>query len=398
MESITGKISIKFILLDKDNWWRFYNANKHRLRPAIIKNVLKILSCGTAKLGYHEYTCNGCGNTHKVCHSCNSRFCNRCGKKAIENWVKTNFNIFPNTYWQHITFTLPKQLRKFLWVNRYLLNALPALAANVLQKLAKAKRITLGIMGVIHTFASNLKENVHFHFSTTTGGISFDQKRWLSFYFDHDSVKKMWRYAVISFLRQEYASGRLILPPELRCVRNAKAFNSWLNFLYQKKWYVNLQKKIDNFKRIIEYLGKYLKRPPLAESRIVEYDRKDVAFTYKDYKAGTIETERLPVMEFIGRLIKHIHDENFRMVRYYGFLANRVRGKMLEVAYILLKITNHFKAKVSIKWRDLFRRSCGIDPLLCKNCNLIMRLTAVTFAKATWYLMKNKNKIFQNLL
>ncbi|WP_440866502.1 transposase [Symbiopectobacterium purcellii] len=33
----------------------------------------------------------------------------------------------------------------------------------------------------------------------------------------------------------------------------------------------------------------------------------------------------------ILRLIKHIPEKHFRMVRYFGFLANRVVGKLLPL-------------------------------------------------------------------
>ena len=40
--------------------------------------------------------------------------------------------------------------------------------------------------------------------------------------------------------------------------------------------------------------------------------------------------------EFIERFIQHIPEKGFRMIRYYGFLSNAVRGKLLPKIYKIL--------------------------------------------------------------
>ena len=42
------------------------------------------------------------------------------------------------------------------------------------------------------------------------------------------------------------------------------------------------------------------------------------------------------MFDFIARLIQHIPDVNFCMIRYYGVLANRVRSKLLPILYRFL--------------------------------------------------------------
>ena len=39
---------------------------------------------------------------------------------------------------------------------------------------------------------------------------------------------------------------------------------------------------------------------------------------------------------FIKRLVQHIPDKGFRMIRYYGFLANCLRSRLLPIVYNLL--------------------------------------------------------------
>ncbi|NQW07114.1 MAG: transposase, partial [Candidatus Pelagibacter sp.] len=60
----------------------------------------------------------------------------------------------------------------------------------------------------------------------------------------------------------------------------------------------------------------------------------------------------MPVYDFIGRLIKHIPDKNFRVIRYYNWLSNRQRGKLLPHVYQLLKQNPALIKKIS--WFTLF--------------------------------------------
>lgn len=373
MEFVSGTIKLRDIFLDNGNWWKLFLSHRNLIRRSIIINVLKLLVCRTGFLGYHLFVCSHCGKSVKAPHSCKSKFCSPCGKKATDNWIKTQFNTLPKTTWQHITFTLPEQLWDFFWVNRYLMKKVPLIAAKVILKLAKQKGFLPGIFSAIHTFGRDLKRNFHLHLSTTVGGLCLADNSWIdSYYFFHDTIKKMWRYEIISFFRKEFKDGRLKLPPSLKHIKSYYSFCSWTALLYNKTWVVHLNKQTENMKATVEYIGRYLKRPPLGETRIKAYDGNYVTFEYLDHYNNTTETMTLPVLDFIARLISHIHDEYFRSIRYYGFLSNRTRGKLLPVVYKLLDMKNVIKSKVSIPWRQMLINSFGRDPLKCPVCNSIM--------------------------
>ncbi len=265
MEIVTG-IKIRDILLDNQNWFKLFLKYPKLIRKAIIINVLKIIVCRTSFLGYHQYVCPTCNKSIKVPHSCKSRFCPSCGKKATDNWIKTSINAFPKTTYQHITFTISHKLWDFFWMNRYLLNKVSALAVNVIRSKARKQGYLPGIFTSLHTFGRDLKSNIHIHLSTTVGGLSLSRDSWVKgSYFYHDTLKEMWKYAIISLLQNEFKAGRLKLPPYLRYIKTASCFCSWMTPIFHKKWNVFLQKTSDNLKANIEYLGKYLKRPPIGE-------------------------------------------------------------------------------------------------------------------------------------
>ena len=122
-----------------------------------------------------------------------------------------------------------------------------------------------------------------------------------------------------------------------------------------------------------EYLGRYIKRPPIGETKILNFKENIVTFKFLDHFTGENQTKTLDALDFIGKLDSHIHDENFMAIRYYGFLANRVIGKLLTIVRKLVKHVINLKIK-KIDWRSLYTNTFGIDPLRYLKCGTIMLL------------------------
>lgn len=325
MQFVSG-IKLRDLLLDNGNWWKLFRKNHHLIRWSIIVNVLKMLVCRTSLLGFHLFKCRKCGKTIKAPHSCKSRFCTSCGKKATDTWIKNSFNTLPKTKWQHITFTMLQKIWDLFWVNRDLMGKAPAIAANIIKELAEKDGFLPGIFVAIHTFGRDLKRNYHIHLSTTVGGLCLpDYKSYCqSAYFHHKPIKKMWRDRLINMLRTEFKKGKLKMPPQLKHLRTYKQFCSGTSQFYSTDWVVEFSKQSDNMKINVDYLGKYLKRPPIGETTIKSDDGKQVTYQDLDHYTGKKELMVLPVHEFIARLVTHIPDEHFRKIRDYGFLAKPI--------------------------------------------------------------------------
>ena len=84
MQIIRGK-KLKRIFLDH---WPQFDRKHPGIRPAIRKNVTKMLKCGTEEMGFHHYQCLSCGAERKVPHTCKSRFCPSCGVGQTERWIE----------------------------------------------------------------------------------------------------------------------------------------------------------------------------------------------------------------------------------------------------------------------------------------------------------------------
>lgn len=113
--------------------------------------------------------------------------------------------------------------------------------------------------------------------------------------------------------------------------------------------------------RNVNYLGRYIKRLPLSQSRLKHYDGRTVAFEYLNHRDGQHRVAMYESEEFIARFVRHTPDKHFRMVNLYGFLANRVRGQSLPEIYSLPDQT--VEAVRSVRWRDSQTR--GLARILC---------------------------------
>lgn len=383
----TQTIKIKDIFLDNGNWWRFFLLYRQYLRISIIINVLKMIVCGTTFMGFKYYICALCYSIKQVCFTCKCRFCTSCGRKATENWIRNNNAKIPDTTWQHITFTMPKQFWNLFWLNRHLFNLVAPIPPKIIKEYCLKKGCIPGIFMAIHTFGRDLKRNVHFHLSSTCGGLNKPLFTWIPVFFYAEPIKKRWRYLLIKTLKEEFAKGNLKLPKNMKHIKNQSQFNAWINQFSRKKWMVFLQKQSANKKTNIDYLGRYLKRPPLAEARITQYDRKTVSFTFFDHKTKSTKTNKMPVQIFLGKLVAHIPDKHFRCIRYYGFLSNRTRSLLLPIVNNLLG-NPVSSVPTTLTWQDLIKFEFNHDPLQCQRCHVQLCLAGVTFPKKATILMQ----------
>ncbi|WP_196214212.1 IS91 family transposase [Piscirickettsia salmonis] len=292
-------------------------------------------------------------------------------KKATEQWIAAQNKLLPKCEYQHITFTMPKALCPFFLANRELLNHLSRLAANVLLKTAKKKKIKIGIFTALHTFGQSLNWNTHVHLSVTRGGLSKCKTTWKKVYFTKKKTMPMWRFSIVNLLRTAYKTGKLVIPHQYQNhITDLTSFNRFINPEYNKLWHVHFAKAQPSHHQNVDYLGRYLKRPPLSNSRLLHYDGKEVIFRYIDRKTGKQEKHTSTTFEFIER---HIPTKSFKMIRYYGFLSFRTRGKLLPTIYKLLDQTVEPVKKIT--YASLLKGFINTDPFECILCGSKMLLT-----------------------
>ncbi|WGM13505.1 IS91 family transposase (plasmid) [Arsenophonus nasoniae] len=350
-----------------------------QLREIEIEVVTKMLACGTPMMGFREYCCENenCDHQKLVCFTCKGRGCPSCGKKLTDNWIKTTIKRLPNVKWQHGTFTMPHSLWPLFELNRWLLGKLFPFAADNLLYAAKKRGLTMGIFGALHTYGRKLNWNTHIHLSWTMGGINQNEK-WKSMQFDLAKVRKRWMWNVRQYLLSVW--GKIYLPESLQHIRD---YDEWKRFILnagknaegKDYWHVYFADPTSNAKKTAKYLGRYLKKPPVSGARLEHYDGGSrITLRFFDHNTGHYKNLDLSQKELILRLIKQIPEKHFRMLRYFGFLANRVVGKFLDVVRNAVG-QSEFKRKGSVPFALLSQRFLGVDPFSCILCGGRMRFS-----------------------
>ena len=197
--------------------------------------------------------------------------------------------------------------------------------------LAKKRGLTVGIFAALHTYGRQINFNSHIHLSIAELGLNRHGKL-KTFSFKFGLLMKQWRYGVISLLRTHYPV--LILPPELEVEgASLQSWNAFLNRNYNSHWNVDIAQNTSHKSHTAKYLGSYVKKPPIAAARLADYTGGDVTFTYLDHRSKRYKDLTLNQTEMMLRILSHVPEKHFKMIRYFGFLSNRLRGHLLPLIY-----------------------------------------------------------------
>ncbi|GIU52061.1 hypothetical protein TUM4438_43740 [Shewanella sairae] len=87
---------------------------------------------------------------------------------------------------------------------------------------------------------------------------------------------------------------------------------------------------------------------------------------YHDHRSNRAKELELSQMELIARILSHVPEKYFKMVRNYGFLSNRLRGLLLPILYEKLKQT--VKEVVTPSYAAMLKSYVKVDPYECILC------------------------------
>jgi hypothetical protein len=282
--------------------------------------------------------------------------------------------------------SLPWELRPIVLNNRREgLNLMfQAAIASVQQWAHDVMKFRMGIIAVLHTFGSDLKWHPHIHMIVTGGGLTLDGKKWIatrpSYLMNHKGLKTRWKYHVSIRMKKIAKKGGWRFPKADAYLKDYPRFASIVNKLWNTTWYAFIGASLIDPSHSVRYIGRYTKRAVLAEYRITAYDGKIVRFSYKDYaEGGKIRYKTLSVNAFIARLVRHVPDNNFQMIRHAGLFANRWKAGYLAQARAALNQPEPQEVPPSPTWAERQKEYTGRDPLLCPVCNIPMEFRGLAF-------------------
>lgn len=357
-----------------DNFLK-YSGSKESCRPAVKKNVWKLINCRTLRMGIQAYACDKCDHVMFVANTCKSRFCPSCGYKANVNWLNGLLNrLIPCTY-QHLVFSLPFELRDlFKYNRRAVATAMYRAIVRTIQQYNRRSNIVGGEFGVLHTFGSKRNFHPHFHILRTQGGINRKSGEWeASYYIPERYLKSAWKSKFFNLLRRAYRSGAL------RFWGSQEEFFALLNELYHKDWHVYVRSEPVDDCLSISYIGRYVKRTPFSQRLIAAYKKGEyVKLVWKSKKKlSAYQAYVVPIFEFIDSLIIHIPNHYDHLVYYSGLFAPAQKKRLYA------KAMSHFQREVKkvkqLDWRGLKKLNWHSDPRKCPNCGGEMGLVRVIY-------------------
>jgi len=272
-----------------------------------------------------------------------------------------------------MVFTIPEELRIYFRKDRKRLSILPRIAYDVLKRyfhgMNKKEKFTPGLVSVIHTFGRDLKWNPHVHLLLTEGAMGL-QTEWKQYnYFHYERLRKSWQKGLLDALSKTIKERK----KEYSRLRNK------LYAVYTNGFYVYGERVVKNSKAAMKYVGRYTGRPAIANSRIVKYDGKTVTYYCDNKETGKGEEITVSVFEFMKKVVIHIADRGFKMIRYYGIYAQKRKEKCKVLKMVHEKIKEIQKKYKS--WRKRLQMSFGDDPLVCRKCGIEMELMDIVYPK-----------------
>ena len=279
--------------------------------------IRALVACRTAQLGGHLYECDRCGHQRYAYHSCRNRHCPKCHGKDIEAWLaQRGEELLPVPYF-HVVFTLPAALRRTVRQHPHILYpVLMRSAAEALQKLAMDPHYVggrIGILAVLHTWTRTLEYHPHVHCLVPAGGLGTDGR---------------WIPARKDYLVPVRALSRLFRGIFMQRAKRLVPDEAWATCVWKHDWVVYAKTTVRRPDAVLAYLGRYVHRIAITNSRILSIDDGRVTFRYRRVGDPQGRTMTLSVHEFIRRFLQHVLPNGFHKVRYYGLWAPANRKRL----------------------------------------------------------------------
>jgi len=129
-----------------------------------------------------------------------------------------------------------------------------------------------------------------------------------------------WRFAVITYLAE--ALKRRAIGPEL----SRQELRMLLEQQYERDWHVYVTSTMPKA-HFVEYVGRYIRRPPVAEHRLKRETAESVRYVAKDTRNNRLVQMRFSNEKLIHILKQQVPDCGRHNMRYFGLLAPRSKAQ-----------------------------------------------------------------------
>ena len=296
-----------------------------RMLPSHRRALRDLEACRTPALGGHVHQCDHCGRQVYAWHSCRNRHCPKCHRDQTDRWLDAQRARLLSCPYYLLTFTLPSELRALARAHQKVVyGLLMRCAAAALQTLARDPRYLgahIGCLAVLHTWTRAMHYHPHVHLLVTAGGLSADGAQWIAP--THPAYLLPVRALSIRF-RAKLCTA----------LKKAGLLEHVPSLVWKKDWVVHSQPAGRGVK-VLEYLGRYVFRIAISNSRIERIEDGQVTFRYRDNHTQQVRHVTIPALDFLARFLQHVLPRGCTKVRYYGIWSS-ARRMDLDQARALL--------------------------------------------------------------
>lgn len=339
-----------------------------------------IMTCRRAERGYHV---DECPNGHYrviLKNSCKHRSCPQCGVTETELWLERRRVQALSCRYFHIVFTISHELHRiWRWNRKGFTNFMLRAGWHTLRELLSDSHWLGALPGAIAVFQSwddEMQEHCHLHFIVTAGGLSpvyqwIDAK--VDFLVPTPVLAKKFRGKFLSYLRKGL-QGEVLIPPAGMSVQQCL---NVLNKLGRVKWHADIEPSYEHAECVYKYVGRYIRRGPISEKRIIGYDGDNIAITYAHPEKHGQRTFRLKAQTFIRRLLSHVPEKGTHLVRAYGLFHPNCSGKLDDARAQLGQPPYEPLTDLPHAQELLCRMFPDWDGVLCPVCGAVLRTVYV---------------------
>jgi len=366
--------------------FKSYNSN-HSVSRRERKAVWNILSCRTDKLGYHIDECPNGHHRIKLKNSCKHRSCPQCGSTETEVWLERRKLQALNCKYHHIIITMHHDLHPiWLWNRKLFTNIFFLAAWHTIRELLGSERwldVYTGALAVFQSWGDELQKHCHLHFIVPAGGLDRNNK-WKSvdrkILVPTQVLATKFRGKFLDYLREAFnpftRSGNRKEKDQVLVAPSGKSVQQCLNLLNKLgrvKWHADIEPAYEHANGIFKYVGRYIRRGPISEKRIIGYNGKQVHITYAHPEKHEESGFNLDVDTFIKRILTHVPEKGTHLVRAYGLFhpscidkLNTARRQLGQPPYEPMTELPHAQELLSRMFPDW-------DAIKCPECGALMR-------------------------
>ena len=204
----------------------------------------------------------------------------------------------------------------------------------------------IGFYGILHTWSQTLWPHVHIHYIVPAGGLT-ETGEWIEpkykgkFLFPVPALSKVFRGKFIEGLKNAYYDGELVIPYDKQDLKKPNKFEQWLDRLVSRNWVVNSKPPFAGPEEIVRYIGRYIHRVAISNSRILSIENGQIRFSYKDNKekdkTKIWKKMTLPADQFIERFLLHVLSKRYHRPPLWFFIQReqeRISGKDQGTAFV----------------------------------------------------------------